>query len=206
MAATKPAYQRLTTDERRRQIIDAGSGVFAEHAYEEISMRQIAAAAGVSKPLLYHYFPSKNALFLAAIEEQAAELQAAIAPSGEGTPLEQLSGSIDSYLGWIEDHKTTWTKLVQGAATLPEARTQVESFRDGTMNLVLMQLTGGADPRPALRSAIRGWLGYMDAVIVDWVAHGDLSREQLLDMILASFGASLLGAQQVDPTISLTLG
>src|SRR5580692_3021900 len=72
MAGT-PAYTRLQVDERRRQLLDAGAALFAQHAYEEISMRQIAAAAGVSKPLLYHYFPSKNELFMAAVTEASSE-------------------------------------------------------------------------------------------------------------------------------------
>ncbi|MCA1689735.1 MAG: TetR/AcrR family transcriptional regulator [Actinobacteria bacterium] len=52
----RPAYTRLQIDERRRQLLDAGAVLFAERAYEEISMREVAAAAGVSKALLYHYF------------------------------------------------------------------------------------------------------------------------------------------------------
>ncbi len=56
-------------------------------------MRQIAEAAGVSKPLLYHYFPSKDDLFIAAVTEAASELQALIEPSGEGTPVEQLTAT-----------------------------------------------------------------------------------------------------------------
>ncbi|MCA1690460.1 MAG: TetR/AcrR family transcriptional regulator, partial [Actinobacteria bacterium] len=61
----RPAYTRLQIDERRRQLLDAGAALFAERAYEEISMREIAGAAGVSKALLYHYFPSKTDLFTA---------------------------------------------------------------------------------------------------------------------------------------------
>lgn len=204
--AAEPAYTRMQVDERRRQLLDAGAALFAEHAFEEISMRQIAQAAGVSKPLLYHYFPSKNDLFLAAVSEAASELQQLIEPNGEGTPVEQLTASLDAYLSWIEDNGRTWAKLMQSAAALPEARELVESFRARTMDMVLVELAGRRKPRPALRTAIKGWLGYMDAAILDWTQARDLPREQLRELLLAAFVAALLAAEQVDPKIKLGLG
>lgn len=201
-----PAYTRLQVDERRRQLLDAGARLFAEHAFEEISMRQIAEAAGVSKPLLYHYFPSKNELFIAAVTEAAEELRALIAPSGEGTPVEQLAASLDAYLGWIEDNGPAWRNLMQSAASLPEARELVDSFRERTLELALGELTGARPVRPALRTAIKGWLGYMDAAILDWTQARDLSRAQLCSLLVAAFGASLLAAKQIDPKIDLELG
>ncbi len=200
-----PAYTRLQVDERRRQLLEAGARLFAEHAYEEISMRDIARAAGVSKPLLYHYFPSKIDLFKAALAEKATELQRVIEPAGEGTPFEQLSRSLDAYLAWIDANARTWSKLMQSAACLPEARDLVEGFRQRTMDMALARLTGSSVPRPALRTAIRGWLGYMDAAILDWTEARDLTREQLRDLLIAAFGAALLSAQQIDPTIQLPL-
>src|ERR1700722_15784471 len=98
--ASEPAYRRLQVDERRLQLLDAGAALFPDQAYEEISMRDIAKAAGVSKPLLYHYFQSKTELFKAAVAEHAAELEAAIAPSGDAGALEQLARSLDRYLAW----------------------------------------------------------------------------------------------------------
>ncbi len=203
---SEPAYTRLQVDERRRQLLEAGAALFAEHAYEEISMRQIATAAGVSKPLLYHYFPSKTDLFKAAVAEAAAELQRLIAPSGRGSALEQLSASLDAYLGWIEEHARTWAKLMQSAASLPEARELVEGFRTRTMELVLSELASGGAPAPALRTAIQGWLGYLDAAILDWTQNRDLSRQQLRDLLLAAFGGTLMAAQQADPTVKLPEG
>jgi AcrR family transcriptional regulator len=200
-----PAYTRLQVDERRRQLLDAGAALFAQHAYEEISMRDIAKAAGVSKPLLYHYFPSKLDLFKAAVAEKAAELQRVIEPAAEGTPFEQLSGTLDAYLAWIEANAVAWSKLVESAAALPEARDLIEGFRRHTMDMALARLTHEGKPRPALRAAIRGWLGYLDAAILDWIGARDLSREQLRDLLLAAFGAALLSAQQIDPEIQLTL-
>jgi AcrR family transcriptional regulator len=197
--ADQPSYHRLQVDERRRQLLDAGAALFAEQAYEEISMRDIARAAGVSKPLLYHYFSSKIDLFKAAVAEKAAELQAAIEPGGEAPPLEQLASSLDAYLGWIEAHARTWSKLMQSAASVPEARELIEGFRQTTMELVLAELAGTRKPRPILRAAITGWLGYMDAVILEWVQSKDISRDTLRDLLVAAFAASLAIAQQLDP-------
>ena len=202
---SEPAYTRLHVDERRRQLIEAGRALFAEHAFEEISMREIAAAAGISKPLLYHYFPSKIELFKAAVAEQAAELEKVIEPRREGTPAEQLSRSLDAYLAWIEGNARAWKKLMQSAATLPEAREFVESFRTRTFEQILRRLTGRRKPRPALRTALKGWLGYVDAVILDWLECRDLTRDQARDLILAAFGAAVMAAQQVDPNITVKL-
>lgn len=202
----EPAYTRLQLEERRRQLLDSGADLFARHSFEEISMRQIAQAAGVSKALLYHYFPSKIELFKAAVAEKAAELQELIEPSGEGSAAEQLAHSLDAYLAWIEANAESWSKLMQSAATLPEARELVEGFRQRTMDLVLAELTGGRKPRPALRSAINGWLGYMDAAILDWTRARDLPREKLRDLLLAVFAAALTAAQQADPRVRLRLG
>ena len=166
-------------------------------------MREIAEAAGVSKALLYHYFPSKIDLFKAAVSAKAQELRSAIEPVGAGTPFDQLAVSIDSYLGWIEQNSEVWVKLMQSATTLPEARDLVESFREQTMNTLLRELIGQRAPRAAMRISIRGWLGYMDAAILDWTGSKDLPREKLRDLLLAAFGASLLAAQQADPEIQL---
>src|SRR5947209_17336457 len=102
------AYRRLRVDERRSQLLEVGSRLFAEHAFEDISMQQIAEVAGVSKPLLYHYFPSKTDLFKAAVAEKALELQTLITPTGGGEPLEQLRQILDAYLAWIEVNAGVW--------------------------------------------------------------------------------------------------
>jgi AcrR family transcriptional regulator len=197
------AFTRLQVDERRRQLIDAGSALFAQHAFEEISMRQIAEAAGVSKALLYHYFPNKIELFKAAVQEYAGELQRLIEPNGGGTPIEQLSESLERYLAWIEHNALTWSKLMQSATALPEARDAVAGFRAATLESILVRLTGKRRPRPALRNALQGWLGYIDAAILDWVHNHDLTREELRDLLVAAFGAAVLAAQQTDPEIQL---
>jgi AcrR family transcriptional regulator len=199
------AYTRLNVDERRRQVLAAGSQLFAEHAFEEITMRQIAAAAGISKGLLYHYFPSKTELFKAAVAQHASDLQQLITPDGTGSAAEQLSRSLDAYLQWIEANSRTWTKLMQSAATLPEAAQLLAAFRTRTLDDILEHLTTDRPPPPVLRNALNGWLGYIDATLLDWTHEHDLTRSQIHQLILTAFGAALLAAQQTDPDFQLKL-
>ena len=70
----EPAYTRLDVDERRRRLLELGADLFTRFAYDELSMAKIAKEAGISKALLYHYFPSKEAYFVATLEEKAEEL------------------------------------------------------------------------------------------------------------------------------------
>lgn len=202
---SEPAYTRLSVDERRRQVLLAAGRLFTENAFEEITMREIAQAAGISKALLYHYFPGKTELFKAAAAEYAGELQALITPDQQGAPIEQLNRSLAAYLVWIETNSQAWRKLMQSAATLPEAGQFLEAFRTATLTQILEHLTTAEHPSPLLRNALNGWLGYVDATLLDWTQHRDLSREQVHGLIVAAFGAALFAVQQSEPTLGLEL-
>src|SRR3954462_8469249 len=102
--ATRPAYSRLQTDERRRQLLEAGAKVFTERSYDDASMAEVARAAGLSKGLLYHYFPRQRDLFVAHLEAAAAERRESTQPESSLPLPEQLLTVLDAYLSWIEDH------------------------------------------------------------------------------------------------------
>src|ERR1700750_2910707 len=113
---TRPAYTRLDVDERRRQLLELGGDLFTACAYDELSMAKIAREAGISKALLYHYFPSKEAYFVATLEEKASELQRRTTPDPDLPPLEQLSASLDAYLQWIEENSSSYDKMIRSAS------------------------------------------------------------------------------------------
>src|SRR5690348_17719027 len=108
-----PAYTRLDVDERRRRLLELGAELFTQHSYDELSMARIARAAGISKALLYHYFPSKEAYFKATLEEKAAELVERTRPDPAKPAAEQLTRSLDAYLAWIEENATAYEKFVR---------------------------------------------------------------------------------------------
>src|ERR687895_2895618 len=91
MSARVPAYQRLAVDERRRRLLELGKDLFTRHTYAELSMAAIAKEAGISKALLYHYFPSKQAYFVATLEQQAEELAKRLEVDSDLPPAAQLS-------------------------------------------------------------------------------------------------------------------
>jgi len=89
-----PAYSRLDVDERRRRLLELGADLFARFSYDELSMARIAREAGISKALLYHYFPSKQAYFVATLEQAAAELAETTQPDPSLQPVEQLAPAL----------------------------------------------------------------------------------------------------------------
>jgi AcrR family transcriptional regulator len=185
-----PAYTRLDVDERRRRLLELGAELFTRFSYDELSMARIAKEAGISKALMYHYFPSKEAYFVATLEEAAAELQARTRPDPALEPLEQLAGSLDAYLGWVEENTDSYAKLIQSAGAVPEVRALLDTVRGDTAARIIDGVRGDREAAPVLRTAVNAWLWFMDGAILDWVEHRDIDRQTLHGLLLGT----LLGA------------
>jgi AcrR family transcriptional regulator len=190
MAVREPAYQRLAVDERRRRLLELGVELFSRHTYAELSMSAIAREAGISKALLYHYFPSKQAYFVATLRQQAEELAKRTATDPSQRPTEQLMRALDAFLGWVEENAEGYAKLLEGASTHAEVRELVDQVRSVTADRILDGLSPGEPPAPALRAAVHGWLWFMDGAITDWLEYRDMDRDQLLGLLLGTlYGA-----------------
>ncbi len=84
MQASRPTQtprRRLTAPERREAILDAALEVFGARGYETASMSEVAAAGGITKPVLYDHFTSKQGLYVALVDREAASLSAALTAS-----------------------------------------------------------------------------------------------------------------------------
>ena len=188
-----PAYSRLQVDERRRQLLELGARLFATHSYAELSMARIAREAGISKALLYHYFPSKQDFFVATLQQGAEEIALRTEPDPELPPFEALAGSLDAFLGWIEENETAYRKLMESVGSVPEVKGLIDRIRDATSARILDGLFG-SDVPPKARAAVRGWLWYMDGVLLDWIDHRDLERDEIRDLLLGSLAGALAAA------------
>jgi AcrR family transcriptional regulator len=190
----EPAYTRMQVDERRRQLLELGADLFARHSFRELSMARIAREAGISKALLYHYFPTKRDFFMATLREAAEEVRRRTDPDPDLPAGEALAGSLDAFLGWIEENETAYRKLMESAGSVPEVGALIDEVRDRTSSRIVAGLGAGADPPPRVRAAARGWLWFMDGAILDWLEHRDLTRAELRDLLLGSLAGALTAA------------
>ncbi|MGN6586576.1 MAG: TetR/AcrR family transcriptional regulator [Solirubrobacterales bacterium] len=187
-----PSYRRLDVDERRQQLLERGAELFTKHPYDKLSMSKIAAEVGISKGLLYHYFPSKRAFFEATLSAWAEQLQERTEPDPDLPPVEQLQHSLTGFLSMVEENAVAYRNLMQ-SATVPEIRDLIEEVRRQTAERILAGLYAEEVP-PKARIAVSGWLWFMDGACLDWIEHRDVEREQLRDLLLGVLMGSLVAA------------
>lgn len=124
--------KRLSRVERERQILEVAEEVFAVYGYQATSMDEIAQRVGLSKPMLYDYFGSKDGLLLACIERAKRELlEATAAAAGQDLDPEQLLyEGLLAFFRFSDEHKQTWA-LLRNEAAIPSApvNSELESIR-----------------------------------------------------------------------------
>ncbi|QFZ24059.1 TetR/AcrR family transcriptional regulator [Saccharothrix syringae] len=130
--------------ERKAQMLDVAEAVFAERGYLAASMDEIAERVGVSKPMLYEYYGSKEGLLIGCIHRARTELfertQRAIA--GADGPEEVLRQGLLAFFGFIDERKQSWALLRQEAAiTVPSAVEEVEGIRLQQTDLIAAVIT-----------------------------------------------------------------
>src|SRR2546429_6237276 len=96
---------RLDLDARREQLMRVGLELFSTNSYDAVSIDEIAARAGISKGLLYHYFPSKREFYVAGVRAAAAQLRDVVEPDPELSPPERLRGPLEAYPDTARHHR-----------------------------------------------------------------------------------------------------
>jgi AcrR family transcriptional regulator len=180
------ARHRLGVDERRKQLLDLALELFGNRPYDEISIDEIAKEAGVSKGLLYHYFPSKRAFFVAAVEAASASLleSTEVETAGEVPTMEEMREGVSRYLAYVERHASNYLLLVRGGDGVDdEVQAIVERTRMGFLERV--RAAAALLPKsPEVDITLRGYIGYVETVSIEWVEHKRLTRDALADLIV----------------------
>jgi len=172
---------RLDVDERRQQLIALGLAEFGTQTYDDVSIDLIAQRAGISKGLLYHYFPTKRAFYVACVREAAGRLVSRLNEVDEATrhlsPLDQLTASLDAYLVYVRSHGPAFATLMRGGSSIDR---EIGAVVDETRNTLLDLLTKGMNDffpsegqrfmeSPLMRIALHGWVGLAEASSIAWV-------------------------------------
>ncbi|MER8047914.1 TetR/AcrR family transcriptional regulator [Streptomyces sp. NPDC094032] len=196
-SAASPAYRRLSVEERKRQLLDAAQTLFAHRAPEDVSLDDVAEAAGVSRPLVYRYFPGgKQQLYESALRSSADALERCFAEPPAGPPTERLARVLDRYLAFVDGHDAGFAALLRGGSVAETSRTSaiVDEVRRAAAEQILRHL--GVDrPGPRLGMMVRTWIAAVEAASLIWVdegkrpAAGEL-RDWLVDHLVALLTAT----------------
>ncbi len=193
---------RLSPEERRNQLITLGTRMLREQALEDISISEIAAQAGISRGLLFHYFSSKQEFQLAIVANANTELLARTAPDRNLALGAMLHDAVRRYVDYVAENRTSYLALLRRPAGT-ELMTLVDATRAAMATRILAELPLPADDpaRPRLALAVRGWIAFVEEVTLSWLTTETITREQLIDMLVDS-----LPGLAAHPTLSAALG
>jgi AcrR family transcriptional regulator len=182
--------RRLSTEQRRAQLLTIGAELFARRPYEDVWIDEVADIAEVSRGLLYHYFPSKRAFFLAIVEAEGAKLLQASAPDPTLPPLDQLKAGLEIYIGYAERHPDGFRVAHQAAATDDDLhriqRSRITALRDR----ILAGLSVVTTVDEQTRIAVTGWLAFVPVAILEWLDDPAITRDELCDLCARTLWAA----------------
>jgi AcrR family transcriptional regulator len=170
-------------------MVAAAEKLFSEHGYHGVSMDQIAAASGITKPMLYEYFGSKEGLFLACMERARGQLFEAIGSAVRGADDAQaaLRAGIEAFLTVADEQRTTWPVLFGEGGRFNEAAAAIRDEQAGLIAQLLRELPGWErEPDPEELDAIAHiFVGAAEAVAFWAVERDERHIDRVADYLMA---------------------
>jgi AcrR family transcriptional regulator len=196
---------RLQIDERRAQLLELGIKLFSTHSYNDLSIDDVAAEAGISKGLLYHYFPGTQEFYVEVIREASFRLQQLTAPDPTLSPAARLHAAVDAHLNYVQEYGPVYAAIYKsGVAIASEVSDILEEHRQVVLQYFLHDFRI-SKPRPVLRSALRAWISMVEGASLDWLDHPELDRDHLRELLIAGYAAMLAKAMELDPKVAGSL-
>ncbi len=185
--STTPRYSRLAPERRREQILDAANALFAARGYDEVSIEDIAHAAGVTRGLVHHYFGGRKEVYIALLERLGTMREQQLpAPVGRSARA-RLADSVSRWLDWTEQNRMIWLGTLGVGEDIadPDVRAVVLDLVRRAVALVAARHAELADDSPRLRDALECWTGLNRAATRRWL-QGDATREQTHELIAST--------------------
>jgi AcrR family transcriptional regulator len=194
---------RLPPDERREQLVALGLDLLGRTPPDQVSIEAIARHAGISKGLLYHYFPTKSDFIVAVLRRSREELERRMAPdlSVPMTIGDRLDASLDAFLGYVEEHKVGFEAIARARAGEDAAIRAVIAENRARRVHAMVAFAGALAGAPAEEVAtplvlvgIEGWLAFCEGVVGSWLGRADLARDEVRRLMRDNLLATLAAA------------
>ncbi|WP_371495759.1 TetR/AcrR family transcriptional regulator [Kitasatospora sp. NBC_00374] len=198
--------RRLSVDERREQLIAVALDLFSKHPPEDVSIDDIAAAAGASRPLVYHYFPGKQALYEESLRRAGQELAGRFEEAPEGPMSERLLRVMGRYLDFVHGHGPGFEALLRGGsvAASPGTTAVIDEVRRAALEQILAHLAI-RKPSPGLRRTVRAWIANAEITSLDWLSERSVPLEELQLQLVQEFVAALAVTAAREPALAAEL-
>lgn len=155
--ATPPTRTRLSPEDRRRQLLGIGLRMLTERPIQDLSVDAVAAEAGVSRALLFRYFPTKGAYHDAVIDAAVRRVLRNTRPDAGTKGGVALAQFVRRFLEQVERRRDSYLALVYGTGSLALGGTRVEGVRSGLARTAADALDSEIDP-----AVLQGWIAYLE--------------------------------------------
>jgi AcrR family transcriptional regulator len=193
--------RRLPLAERRELIVEAAGRLFGDRGYEGTRLDDVAAAAGVTKPVLYRHFASKGDLYLALLARHRDDLESfAAAVPAEGSQRERLRAVLEVWLAYVETHSYAWRMLFRdtgGGADVQAFRREVHDRARAVLVAMIRSLSEVRIPARELEPLAELMSMGMAALVLWWMENPGTSRRALVDAMTRVW-VGLLAVETVD--------
>ncbi|GAB3579215.1 TetR/AcrR family transcriptional regulator [Amycolatopsis endophytica] len=182
--------RRLDPAARRAELVSTGARLFSAKPYDEVLMEDVADEAGVSRALLYRYFPTKSDLFAAVYRQAADSLLSRAHFDPDASIPGQISAALEAHFDYFAANRNT---VLAANRTLAGDRGVQAVIDDELAVLRERLLDAGRIPdevRGAVSAVVLSWLVFVRTLCIEWLTAESFTREQLHDMCVGS----LLGA------------
>src|SRR3954471_15567693 len=204
MPAT-PSYSRLDPAQRREEILDAANALFAERAYDEVSIEDIARAAGVTRGLVHHYFGGRKDVYIGLLERLGAMREEQLPPPVGRSARARLADTVSRWLDWTEANRTIWLAAMAPGDDIvhPDVRRVVGDLVRRAVALLAARHADIAQDSPRLRYALECWTALNRSATRRWL-RGEATREATHELLASTLEHVLrtFGAPPVDPPLT----
>lgn len=183
---------RLSREARQDQLLDLGAELFADRSYEDVHIEELAEVAGVSRGLLYHYFPNKRAFFAAMMRRESGRMSELTLTDPTLPVVDQLRTGVGAFLDYFQANKLGVKAVFRGGAS---ADAEVQAIIDADIQVQTERIILAVEPdQPSelLQIAVRGWLQMLRHMSHDWLDSTDTSRDEVRDLAVDVLVATLL--------------
>lgn len=178
---------RMSPQARRDQLIEHGLKMLADRALDQVSVDEVAEAAGVSRALLFHYFESKQDFLVALTTTQSQRMLERTEPDlSLGDPLAIARASLAAFIDYVSANRSAYLAILQGVGASDPAMRKVADDTRAVMAERVLNLADLLDLQrtPILELAVHGWVTFSEQVTVRWLRDDNgVTRETLIELI-----------------------